>query len=147
MAVTATVTLSLVAAGCGPFGGSSLGPAPGTIVFGSAAHRVSAYQWTVKSPHSNFRDGKWIGWVAQLKQPLGATMVEVVVKDAATNRVTWDGEAIGLDPKFVQLASQGAVPVDSFDKAGQAGPVPGKYVLEYVSGNVILAQGTFRITR
>jgi hypothetical protein len=132
-------------AGCGPFGGGSGGQTPGTIVFGSGAHRVSAYQWTINKPRTAFRDGGSIGWVAQLKEPLGSATVTILLKNARNGRTIWQGQRSGLNPKFVELANNS--PVDAFVKVGTDGSLPGRYTLEYLEGSQVLAQGTFRITK
>jgi hypothetical protein len=131
--------------GCLFFGGSgSSQQTPGTIVFGSGIHRVSAYQFIVKKPTSSFKDGHLMGWVAQLKQPVGLAPVSVVVINDGTKQQLYRGELVNVNPKWLQFAK--SAPVDAFVKAGgSAAPIPGSYTLEYLQGNEIIAEGTFQI--
>src|SRR3974390_2143193 len=114
--------------GCSLFS-SKTAQNPGSILFGSGIHRVSAYQFVVDKPRSTFRDGQFIGWVAQLKSPLGTAPVTVSVLNDKTKQVIYQGQLLQTNPKWVQLAA--SHPVDAFVKAGSGGTVPGTYRLEY----------------
>lgn len=139
MTATALAGAAGALTGCG----SAAVQVPGTIIFGSGTHRLSAYQWTVNNPHSTFREGKWMGWVARLKRPLASDSVTVSVYAGPHKVLIWQQTVPRVNPGFVQLAD--SAPVDAFTKVGTGGPVPGTYVLRYAAGGKVLAAGSFRV--
>lgn len=128
-----------------PTAGASPSPAPatassgprGTITFGARFDIGGA----LVGPSSTFRIGATAAWVAQLKQmPATPALRSVIVEPRADGRMTahWNQEIAIADPVATRV-------VGMADLSAYAHGGPGTYLLRYLGGDQILAEGAFTL--
>ncbi|HEV3312669.1 MAG TPA: hypothetical protein VG815_19320 [Chloroflexota bacterium] len=128
--------------GCSGFWQSS-GPAPGTIIFGTGIHRVSAHQIDIVGERTTFHLRQSVAWVAYLRHPAGATTLTLSILSPSNSSPVITPQTITrVDPKWTQLANPGE-PERGLRVLGV--PLPGRYIFRYSRGSVVLAEGTVNL--
>lgn len=115
----------------------------GVVEFGSA---YANNPLRIVQPHSSFGPNDTVAWVAHLAQDAGTTSLtrEFI-------RVRRGGHKIAVYQTVVTLSSPSdnalglALPVSALATKGVTSP--GTYILRYLRGSTVLAEGTFTLVR
>lgn len=119
---------------------SQAGAAPGSITFGT----ILDSGLVISDPATSFdANVPQIAWSAVLKDKVGATSITLVFASVAADgseTVIQQTDVPVSSPDFNVLGSGGV------DLATLAGNAPGTYVLRYIRGGTVLAEGEFALT-
>ena len=113
----------------------------GKITFGTAYDDTTLM---IPKPITRFKATyPTIAWSAEFSEPAGATTVELVFA-----RVSSGGAETIIDRADVPISSPDFdLIANSLDLASIADNKPGTYVLRYVRGGTVLAEGTFTLVK
>jgi hypothetical protein len=116
-------------------------PGSGVITFGTA---YNADSLLIAKPLTTFkRTVTTIAWSAEFSEPAGATTVKFVfasVSKGGGESIVYQDNAAISNPTFDLLANKANL-------AAIAGNKAGTYVLRYIRGGTVLAEGTFTLVK
>jgi hypothetical protein len=114
-------------------------PAAGPITFGTAYDETTLL---IPKPITTFqRTYGQIAWSAELSEPAGATKLTFIV----VRRSSGGGESVVVDSETTVGNPANDLIANEYDLAYDLGNVPGTYVMRYLRGATILAEGTFTL--
>lgn len=103
--------------------------------------RTALYPLLRDKEPSPTQEAKNIAWVAHLSEPAGATQLTVLVlKASGGSEKLITSESANVSPEWTVLGNRA-------DVAGGLGRAPGTYILRYVRGDTILAEGRFKLVK